>query len=151
MQHALALTLALLAAGCATHPEAAALLDADRTFARDVGARGVAAWVPAFDEHGVQLDDAFRPVVGHDAIRAHMTAFFADRANDLSWEPDAVKISNGGRMGATSGTYRLTRKNADGTVTVVETGRYFDVWRKLDDGTWKLLFDGGDADPAPGR
>lgn len=146
-------TLALLAAACSALPtsDASPLLEADRAFARDTQARRLDGWLAAFDEHGSQVDDAFRPVTGHEAIRAHMGPFFADPANELVWTPDDARISEGGRMGTTTGRWELARRGPDGARTVLATGRYFDVWRRQPDGSWKLLYDVGDEDEAGSR
>src|SRR5262245_24366693 len=80
---------------------------ADTNFAKDVAARGLDAWIEAFDEHGSQTDDELRPITGHGAIRAHMRGYFADPANELQWEPDIVHVSERGNMGSTSGRYAV--------------------------------------------
>jgi ketosteroid isomerase-like protein len=122
------------------------LLAADRAFARDVQARRLEGWLATFDVNGSQVDEVFKPITGHAAIGANMAQFFAEPTNSLWWEPDTAKLSEGGRMGSTSGRYSVERKHADGRFETLRTGRYFDVWRKLDDGTWKLLYDVGDPD-----
>ena len=138
--------LALAACRTRTDPRAEPLLAADRTFCADVAARRLEGWVAAFDQHGSQFDESFRPVTGHAAIRARMAEFFADPANELAWEPDAAVISEAGNLGSTSGRFTMSRRVADGSREVLLTGRYFDVWRRLPDGTWKLLVDLGEPD-----
>ncbi|MCK6448783.1 MAG: nuclear transport factor 2 family protein [Planctomycetes bacterium] len=127
-------------------PERDALLAADREFCARTAERGVEGWLTAFDEHGSQVGDDFAPITGHAAIRAHMEAFFADPANSLEWTPDDARVSEAGNLGSTTGRWRVLYREADGTVRVVASGRYFDVWRKHEDGTWKLLYDVGDTD-----
>jgi ketosteroid isomerase-like protein len=146
-----AILLALLLASCSAVGSAAGgatepLFAADRKFNRDVQTRRLEGWLAAFDVNGSQVDDSFAPITGHAAISANMAQFFAEPTNSLWWEPDTAKLSEGGRMGSTSGRYRVQRTQADGRVETLRTGRYFDVWRKLDDGTWKLLYDVGDPD-----
>lgn len=144
----LSLAIGLLATSCHSLPtaDASALLAADRAFARDTQERRLEGWLAAFDAHGSQVDDSFRPITGREAITAHMGSFFADAANALTWTPDEARLSEGGRLGTTTGRWTMTRREPSGTTTVVATGRYFDVWRKQADGTWKLLYDVGDAD-----
>jgi ketosteroid isomerase-like protein len=150
--HAAILALICVSASCrATGARVEAeLLAADRAFAADVQERRLEAWVAAFDEHGSQVGDDFRPITGDAAIRARMQGFFADPANALWWEPDAAHVSEAGNLGSTTGRFRMERRAADGTVEVVMRGRYFDVWRRLPDGRWRLLYDVGDPDPVPG-
>lgn len=128
-----------------------ALLAADRAFCADTQQRRIEAWVAAFDEHGSQVSDDFQPITGHAAIRANMQGFFADPANELLWEPDGARVSEAGKLGTTTGRFRMQRKQAGGEVEVVMRGRYFDVWRKQPDGSWKVLYDLGEADPAPAK
>lgn len=140
---------ALALGGCAAARGGGAdeLIAADRAFADDTRVRRLEAWVDAFDEHGSQVDGDFAPVTGHAAIRAHMGPLFEDPANELVWAPDDAWISEGGKLGATTGRFELKRARDDGTREVLMTGRYFDVWRKRPDGSWKLLYDVGDPDP----
>lgn len=142
------LVLPFLAAGCRSlhDARAASLLAADRAFARDVQTRRLDGWLAAFDAHGSQVDDEFRPITGRDAITAHMGPVFADAANGLHWEPDEARISEGGWLGTTTGRWTFTRREASGRERVVATGRYFDVWRRQTDGSWKLLYDVGEPD-----
>ena len=135
-----------LKSGGPSPDDKAALLDADRAFAHEVQLHGLEAWVAAFDVNGSQVDQDFRPITGRDAISANMRGFFADGLSKLSWQPDTATLSEAGHMGSTSGRFELSRESSAGTREVVLTGRYFDVWRKLPDGTWKLLYDIGDAD-----
>ncbi|MBK7874713.1 MAG: DUF4440 domain-containing protein [Planctomycetes bacterium] len=147
------LVVPLLAAACRSIPDSRAesLLAADRAFAADTEARRLDGWLAAFDAHGSQVDEAFRPITGRDAITAHMGPFFADLANELTWTPDDARVSEGGKLGTTTGRWKLARREQDGRETVLATGRYFDVWRKQADGSWKLLYDVGDEDAAPAR
>ncbi len=146
------LILLLLALGACRSVESertVPLLAADRAFCADTQARRIEGWVAAFDANGSQFDDQFRPVTGHAAIRAHMGDFFADPANHLAWEPDAAVISEAGNLGSTSGRFVMSRRRADGTQETLLTGRYFDVWRRRPDGSWKLVIDLGEPDAAP--
>jgi ketosteroid isomerase-like protein len=127
----------------------AELLAADRAFCADTQVRRLEGWLAAFDEHGSQVGDDFRPITGEAAIRAHMQAFFANADNTLWWEPDAAHVSEAGNLGSTTGRFRVERRTQEGKLDVVARGRYFDVWRKLPDGRWKLFFDVGDYDPEP--
>lgn len=138
----------------ASGPGRESLLAADRAFARAVaaarsdaaeGAR-LEAWVAAFDANGSTVDEAFAPVTGHAAIAERIAGFLGERANELTWEPDAAQVSEGGNLGSTTGRYEVARIAPDGRREVLERGRYFDVWRRLPDGPWKLLYDVGDPD-----
>jgi ketosteroid isomerase-like protein len=124
----------------------AVLFDADRAFAQDVQRHRLEAWVEWFDANGSQVDPQFRPITGHDAIQSNMAELFSDPNVELDWEPDLARISEAGGLGLTSGRFRLLTHHPDGSVNA-RTGRYFDVWRKQPDGSWKVLYDLGDLDP----
>jgi ketosteroid isomerase-like protein len=134
-------------AACRSTPadHAAVLLDADRAFARDVREHRLEAWVEWFDAHGSQVDPQFRPITGHDAIRRNMAELFGNPNVELLWEPDLARLSEGGDLGMTSGRYQLILHHPDGRQDV-SSGRYFDIWRKQADGSWKVLYDLGDGD-----
>lgn len=143
-------SLGTLSFSCASSPPrfaaARELLDADRAFDADTQKRRIEGWLAAFDVHGSQSGDDFRPVTGAEAIRAAMGPFFADPLNELTWVPERAIVSEGGRMGSTSGRFQWIRRRADGSVETQREGRYFDIWRRTDAGEWKLLFDAGDFD-----
>jgi ketosteroid isomerase-like protein len=83
---------------------------------------------------------------GHDAIRRHMSAFFANPDLRLEWAPTAARLDR--RLGYTYGRYRITRRggsDADAPV-ILETGTYLSVWRRGPDG-WKVEADIGTPDP----
>lgn len=146
----IAAALVLVFGACrAPQSDSAPLLAADRAFAEDTRVRRLEGWLSAFDAHGSQVGEDFSPITGHAAVRDNMASFFADPANELWWEPDTARVSEGGNLGATSGRWRLTRKRADGSIEHTTVGRYFDVWRKLPDGSWKLLYDIGEPDAVP--
>lgn len=100
----------------------------------------------AFDAHGSQVDASFQPITGAAAIRAHMQGFFADPTLHLSWEPESACVSEAGNLGSVTGRFRMFQTAADGSEITLATGRYFDVWRRQADGTWKVLYDVGDED-----
>ena len=150
---ALGLVVATSLTACRSLPSngEVALRAADRAFCADTQTRRIDGWLAAFDEHGSQVSEEFQPLTGSAAIRANMQDFFADPLNELLWEPDAVRISEAGNLGTTTGRFTLRRRRADGSVERESHGRYFDVWRKLSDGNWKLLYDLGEADLAPAK
>jgi ketosteroid isomerase-like protein len=136
----------VLLAGCVTDAATRRLtledelLDADRAFARDVQQRRLEGWVAAFDEHGSQVDPQWKPVTGHDAIRAYMRAAFEDPRFQLSWEPVEARVPEEGRLGFVWG--RWTLRGPDGPP---QKGRYLDIWRRGAHGKWMLLFDVGEG------
>jgi ketosteroid isomerase-like protein len=140
------LTMTLL--GCAstapTPPRVSgeAVMQADRDFAAATKARGIEGWVAYFAPNGSQVDPEGKFVTGPEAIRGFMGPVFARPGFELKWWPTAGEISTGGKLGYTWGRYERVLNGE-----VVGTGNYATVWEKQPDGSWKVLFDTGDADP----
>ena len=61
----------------------------------------------------------------------------------------ATGAASAGGLGSTSGRFTMSNRRDDGSREILLTGRYFDVWRKLPDGTWKLVLDLGEPDAMP--
>jgi len=90
-------------------------------------------------------------VVGKEAVRADRAGLFVDNPKlDLHWEPIAGEMFPGGGMGYTTGKWTMTGTSAKGN-TVSLSGRYLTVWRKSPDGAWKVVWDGGSAEPPKGQ
>jgi ketosteroid isomerase-like protein len=124
----------------------AAIRDADVAFAAATAARGVDGWVSFFADSGVMMTPG-RNVVGPPAIRELMAPELGDTTRTLTWSPTVVEASSDGGLGYTIGRWERTAKRADSTVT--RRGSYVTIWKKQGDGTWKVVLDVGNADPAP--
>ena len=61
------------------------LLAVDRAFDSVVAERGVEGWVSFFADSGIQMPEGSGIVIGHDAIRRHMSGFFSDTKQKLRW------------------------------------------------------------------
>lgn len=146
----LPLAAALAAGGCAQpdHRAAAAaeIRDADLAFAKATAERGVEGWVSWFADSGVQVVPG-RNVVGRAAIRELMGLSLGDTTRTLTWRPVTAEASEDGDLGWTVG--RWERRHWQGADTVVTHGSYVTIWRRQGDGTWKVVLDVGNADPAP--
>ncbi len=94
------------------------------------------------DKNIMQLNDGQFPIIG----RKDLVKSFENRSGtkDLLWAPVYGEVAESGELGFTWGNWHFT--NQDTTVY----GKYFTVWKKQGDGTWKVLLDGGNSTPAPG-
>jgi len=150
-----ALAVGLIIAACAptpTTPDAAAvrasLIAADEEFAAATAAKGLEGWLAAYDSTGIQMepDQPFTP--GIPSIRAAMAPAFADTTFRLTWQPTMAFASAAGDLGYTLGTWQSRSYTADGKGQIT-TGKYVTIWRKQADGSWKVVFDGGNPDSSP--
>ena len=127
-----------------TRPELDSLVQAERSFSRTCVAKGLrVAFIEFFADDGIRfLPD---PVNAQENFRQH-PAPPGPQTFTLSWEPVFADVSLAGDLGFTTGPYLVTdnsKKNPPGY------GYYFSVWRKQNDGRWKVLLDYGTDSPAP--
>jgi len=121
------------------------LFDLEANFARDVAARGGAAFAEWFAEDGVELNNGQPPLIGNAAIAKH--ASWSAKDFQLSWTPTEAMMGPSGDMGYTWGHYEGHSKDANGN-PVNTSGRYMTIWRKQLDGVWKVVLDAGSNEPA---
>src|SRR5262249_2029332 len=62
----------------------------------------------------------------------------------LEWGPDSVGVSASGDMGFTSGPWSAHAAGTDGLVH----GHFLTVWKRGEDGVWRVQVDGGISHPA---
>jgi ketosteroid isomerase-like protein len=86
---------------------------------------------------------------GVDDITVAWDVFFSDDAPKMIWRPQFVEVLNDGTLSLSRGPYRMIVKGENGALTE-HWGTFNSVWRKQDDGAWKVVFDAGnDAAEAP--
>lgn len=146
---ALATVVAILGCSGAAAPAAdpSVLMDADRAFAGAVAEGGTDAWVSWVAADGAQIVPGAGEIRGRDSIRALM-AYLDDPGTRLTWEPSRAQIAASGDLGWTTGTYESESVGSDGQVQHGQ-GRYVTIWRKQDDGSWKVVMDLGNPTRAP--
>jgi len=146
-----ALALGAGLAGCAGKQNGAgtaeAIRNADLAFARATAEHGVEGWVSWFADSGVQVLPG-RNVVGKAAIRELMAPSLGDTTVALTWRPTEVEVSRGGNLGYTIGRWERTPRPGAAPGAAVRRGSYVTIWRKQGDGSWKVVLDIGNSDPA---
>jgi ketosteroid isomerase-like protein len=121
------------------------LYDLEARFAKDVAARGGAAFADWLAEDGVTLGNGEAPVVGKVAIAK--SANWSPQAYQLTWTPTDAAMGPSGDIGYTWGHFEARSKDVNGN-PVTTTGRYITIWRKQQDGSWKVVLDAGSNEPA---
>jgi ketosteroid isomerase-like protein len=121
------------------------LFELEARFAKDVAARGGAAFADWFAGDGVALGNAAAPLIGKVAIAKG--ANWSPKDYQLTWTPTDAMMGPSGDMGYTWGHYEGRSKDANGNAVTV-TGRYITMWRKEPDGNWKVVLDAGSNEPA---
>ena len=130
--------LAAVLTAAAPDPMSAPLVAAENGFSADARRYGVRIAFLAHFDAGSWLFRPY-PVPALDAL-----ARDGDDGSPLEWGPDAVGVSAGGDMGFTSGPWSAHAAGTDGLVH----GHFLTVWKRGEDGVWRVQVDGGVSHPA---
>ena len=125
-------------------PGALLLLELEGRFAKAVEVGGGKAFGAWFADDGVTLNNGKPAVLGRTAIAAQ--AQWDPKTYQLTWSPQGAQMGPSNDMGFTWGRYEGRSKDKNGGPVVI-TGRYFTVWKKLPDGTWKVALDASANEP----
>ena len=79
---------------------------------------------------------------GKEAVVEGWRPFFEPGGPAIEWAPDSVEVLTSGDLALSQGPYRMQVVDEAGNKTTV-TGRFSSVWRRSEDGSWKVIFDGG--------
>ena len=121
------------------------LFELEARFAKDVAARGGAAFADWFAGDGVALGNGAAPKIGNVAIAKSAT--WSPKDYQLTWTPTDAMMGPSGDMGYTWGHFEGHSKDANGNA-VTTTGRYITMWRREPNGNWKVVLDAGANEPA---
>jgi len=125
----------------------AELIEADQAFSDAVDQEGLDRWPEFFTDDGAMIQEGTGEIRGTDAIRAAMGAA-AGAVTGFSWRPDRAEVSNGGDLGYTVGRYETRVAGPDGE-ELLSTGLYVSIWRRQEDGRWKVEMDLGNPVAGP--
>jgi ketosteroid isomerase-like protein len=104
----------------------------------DSSASGLAPAFAAFAEPTAAKIDGSVYIYGRTAI-AGLFAQPRPGFNGIQWHPDVGTVAQSGDLGFTSGP--VTPRGAPAANGPQGGGRYFTVWRRQADGTWKYVVD----------
>jgi len=76
-------------------------------------------------------------------VAAAWEPFFAAGGPRLSWTPTHGELLGSGDLGYTVGTWE--RRQAASDAAGATKGNYLTVWRKENDGSWKVIYDTGSS------
>lgn len=125
------------------------LLELEGRFAKSVAAGGGKAFANWFADDAVTLNNGRPAVLGRAAIAAQ--AQWDPKTYQLTWTPQGAQMGPSNDMGFTWGHYEGHSKDKNGQPVVI-SGRYFTVWKKVADGSWKVALDASaDEPPATGE
>ena len=119
------------------------IMKADRDFNQATQEKRAEGWLSFFALEDAALTDP--PTVGKQAITERYQKLFSDANFTLTWEPLKGEVFPAGTLGYTTGKYVARFKNKEGK-QMESHGRYITLWRKQQDGTWKIVGDSGAPD-----
>jgi len=89
------------------------------------------------------------PIIGKDALKQVWEDMFARPGFTLSMQAERSETSNGGDLAYAHGEYALSFNDENGT-PVIQKGNYIVIFKKQNDGQWKIIIDIATPDlPAP--
>ena len=153
--HLIVLTVTISLVGCAPESgepidleaERSAILDADRAWSETPPE--VEAFVSVFADGGRFLPPEAPEAHSREDIQKIASGLFSLPGFSVSWSPNFAGVSQAGDLGYSIGTLELTVDDAEGN-PVTRNGKYTTVWRKQEDGQWKVVSDTFNFDsPAP--
>ena len=125
-------------------PGALLLLELEGKFSQAVATGGGKAFASWFADDGMTLSNGMAPVLGRSAVVAN--ANWDPKVYQLSWVPQGAQMGPSNDMGFTWGHYEGRSKDKNGQ-PVITSGRYFTIWKKLPDGSWKVAMDASANEP----
>jgi ketosteroid isomerase-like protein len=120
------------------------LMELEGRFSQAVAAGGGKAFATWFADDAVTLNNGRPAVLGRANIAAQ--AQWDPKDYQLTWTPQGAQMGPSNDMGFTWGHYEGHSKDKNNQ-PVVTSGRYFTVWKKLPDGTWKVAMDASSNEP----
>ena len=119
-----------------TAAESVNLMQIDKAFSEMSASQGMkTAFMEYLDSNGVLLRPNQMPLEGGDAVDWLIQQ--ADNDYTLTWTPRHAEVSASGDLGYTYGIYNFKLKDSDSS----QLGTYLRIWKKQQDGKWKLLQD----------
>jgi ketosteroid isomerase-like protein len=124
----------------------AAITKADEAFCQAVTDRRLDRFLAFVADDATFSGGTPQQLRGRDAVARAWAPYFAEGGPTLVWKPLSAKVLVGGDLGYTLGAYTRHAIGADGK-PVTGRGNYLTVWKKQADGSWKVVFDTGSAEP----
>jgi uncharacterized protein (TIGR02246 family) len=107
--------------------------------------KGAEGYLSYYAEDAVELPNGAAILQGKKSLSKGME-FLNDKTNRLMWTPVRIDVAQSGDLAYSYGTFEFRSAGKDGKQTV-EHGKYTTIWRKLKDGTWKVVLDMGNSSP----
>jgi len=142
--------LALLAAGSFAETkkqvnDRQAIAKSEADFQKAIAEHGLEGWLSFFADDTADFTRGEPFSFTKEEMRKRLEKSF-DPADQLTWQPVKIDVARSGDLAYSLGTWHLKGKNPKGE-EVEQTGKYLTVWKKQQDGSWKVVADTGNVDP----
>ncbi|WP_448227960.1 YybH family protein [Pseudoxanthomonas mexicana] len=115
-------------------------------FAKTVDRHDVAAFSSFLLEGAVFNVGTNTPVRGASAITQAWAGIISGKTFSLKWRPEFALIGGDPDTAITHGPYLIWQANVDGK-SEYAAGHFSSVWKRMPNGEWFVLFDGGGEPP----
>ncbi len=119
--------------------DANAIRDLDTQWSKTAGANDVDGATSYYTDDATLMPPNAPAATGKQAIRAVWAGILIP-GNAVSWQADKVEVGRSSDLAYSDGEYQATMKDAQGK-TVMDRGKYLEVWKKQADGKWKVVAD----------
>lgn len=116
------------------------LLELDHAFSKESAEKGIkATFMDYIDQDVVILRKGSLPIEGKAAVEAYLSEI-PDHYYTLTWEPIRAVVSEDADLGYTYGIWTMVTNDS---IQVTSKGTYATIWKKNEEGVWKLMLDTG--------
>ena len=140
------LVLVLILSGCtqrtpadASAAAAQAVREQDEQWSKTAGTNDVDATVAYYADDASLLPPNAPIATGKQAIRAVWAGLLSPDVA-VSWQVTKADAARSGELAYVTGVYQVTAKNPKGK-SAEDRGKLVEVWRKQEDGKWKVAAD----------
>lgn len=136
--------LLLLAIGCVRRPdldsERAEIRSTDAAWAEAAASKDADAAAEFLAEEAVMMPPNQPPIFGRDHVAQWMAQTLASPGFNISWATTDVGVAQSGDFAYSIATNQTQMQLPDGS-TITDHGKGLTVWRKQEDGNWKVVLD----------
>jgi ketosteroid isomerase-like protein len=107
---------------------------AESSFAASMAERNLAAFASHVSPEAIFFGDT-TVMRGKEEVLARWRGFFTDANAPFSWKPEVIEVLSSGRLALSSGPVFDPKGK--------KVGSFNSIWRREQDGRWKIIFDKG--------
>ena len=117
----------------------AALKKLDDEWSKATGSRDVEKMISYYSDDAMVMLPNIPTLTGKESIRTFWSSML-DSGFSGGWNATKVEVARSGDLGYVTGSYQFNDNEGSGK-SMTDKGRYFAVWKKQADGSWKCVAD----------